>query len=368
MEVLKMRILIDAKYIKQQLKRFDYTFSELEEITGINKNRWMYILKRGGYVKDTELGKIADAIQCDQNEFIHPEFRIKQNTPLELDILVRNLYGCRKGDIQPLYDTIMKNFQKTGKLDMFIGQANRLYDVLFSPDQFDVNLEPALTIIVDDFKNDRIMSGSHAELSELEISNIFRIVQDSFHYNSAQQALAIFLYVLVLFDVVFLEESIASITQFETERFGDKADQYCKLTCSLEILRNTLLRYMISKDLKINNIMVDKLTDEIIDGVHLMLLACYRAGQHINGDYISSEYVNRKELDAIITNLTRRMRNIGLNVPDTPLGLPGTRFGNYLFFLRSIFMSSKQGKWSFSFPEALCMGYMMGYNNAQHEQ
>ena len=355
-----MKLKVNSQFIKQRLRKSGVSYSELEEITGININRWKYMLNHGGYVTDTELEKIADILQSSQNALIHLDFQIKQNTPLEIEILVRKLYDRRKGNIQLVYETIMKEYQKTGKLDNLIGEANRLFAALFSGDQINYDLIPALTIIVEDFQKDRVLSGSHAELDEKMITMIFSIITDSFNRNSAQQALAIFLYALILFDVVFLDESIASVTQFTTERFGDKAEQYCKLTCSLEILRNTLIKYMVSNDLKMDDEMVYELTEEIMEGVQLMLLACYKAGQHLNGDYISSEYVNRAELDAIITNLTRRIRNIGLTVPDPFYNLPGSRFGKYLFFLQNIFQSRKPKKWNFTLQDAFCFGYLSG--------
>ena len=109
----------------------------------------------------------------------------------------------------------------------------------------------------------------------------------------------------MLFDTIFLHEAIASVTQFSTERFGDKAEQYSLLTHKTEILRNTLIYQLTEKDLTMNESMVQEIADELLSGVQLMLLACYKVGQHINGNHFSSEYVNRTELNAIITELTR---------------------------------------------------------------
>ena len=358
-----MKIQIDPKAIRRKLDELGLSLPELERITGINVNRWKYITNSGGCVTDTELKKIANIFLCDQNEFIHPDFQLMGNIPVEIDVRIRKLYEDRSGDIQPLYESIMRNYQKTGRLDNLIGEANRLLAALFTGDKLGYDIASALTIIVDDFQEDRVLSGSHAELDEKTIAIIFSIATDSLNRNSAQQALSLFLYVLVIFDVVFLEESIASVTQFTTERFGDKAEQYCQLTCSLEILRNTLIEYMVSRDLTMGDEMVYELKEEIMEGVLLMLLACYKAGQHLNGDYFSSQYVNRKELDAIIKNLTRRMANIGLKIPGTPLGLPGTRFGRHLLLLRNIFLSSKPQKRNFTPQDYYVMGYLTGKNN-----
>ena len=357
-----MRIKINQQFLRQELRKIGKHYPELEEKTGINVNRWKHILNGEGFVRDNEVTLIAGILGCRQNDLIDPEYQLKVNTPLEFDIHIQKLYERRKIDIQPAYETMIKNFQKTGRLDYFIGEANRLLSVLFPEDQLGYDLMPALNMIVDEFQRDGILIGSHAELDESKINDIFFVIHDSIYHNSAQQALSIFLYALTLFDVIFLQESIASITQFEIERFGDKADQYCKLTCSLEILRNTLIIFMVKGKLKMEETTADGVTDEIMGGVHLMLLACYKAGQHLNGDYVSSEYVNRTELDSIIANLTRRIRNIGIKVPDPIYNLPGSRFGKHLFMLRNVYLSQKPKKGNNTLTplETFYMGYLTG--------
>ena len=355
-----MKIKINKRAMKQLLRKSGFSYSDLEGMTGININRWKHILNKGGYVTEAEIAAITDIVQCDHTFLRDPDFQLKQNAPLEIEIMVRKLYERRKGDIQPVYEHMIRDFQKTGKLECFIGEANRLLSLLFSGDDISVDPLPALNIIVDEFQKDRILSGSRAELTEDGISCIFSIMNDSLWRNSAMQALAFFLYALVLFDVVFLEESMASVTQFTTERFGGKAEQYSLLTSKIEILRNTLLRYMNSKSFRMDDAIFEGATEEIMSGVHLMLLACYKAGQHLNGDYLSSEYVNRPELDAIITRLTRIIKDLGIEVPETFPGIPGARFFKHLALLSAMFKSKKPKKNTLTYNDGLRDGYFLG--------
>jgi hypothetical protein len=353
-----MKIKINAKSLKRELRMFGLSYSDMAEITGINVNRWKYLINSGGYITDNELQKILGVLQCDQGVILYPDFIIKQNTPIEIELLVQKLYERRKGDIQPVYEAILRNFRKTGKIENFIGEANRLLDSLFSGNHIQADLISALNVIAGDFQIDRNFSKSHAELDDQEISNIFLILQNSINNNSAQQAISIFLYVLVIFDVVFLEESIASVAQFTTERFGDKAEQYSQLTLKIEILRNTLLKSMIEDELNMDDVMVEEITEEVLEGIHLMLLACYKAGQHINGDYFSSEYVNRTTLDAIITRLNRIITNLGIQIPEPILGLSGTRFFNYLCIIRTMFQNNKTKQVNFTHLDAFICGVL----------
>jgi len=272
---------------------------------------------------------------------IDQDFQTRLNTPPELAGLILKLYEKRKGDTQPVYEIIMREYQKTSQLENFIGEATRLLDKLFSDDQLEADLVSAISLILDDFQKDRSFSKSHAELCEQDISNVFFVLQGSLDHDSARQALAVFLYTLILFDVVFLDESVASVTQFTMERFGDKAEQYWSLTSKIEVMRNALIYLLTEKDPRSQGQMVEEVTEEILEGIRLMLLACHRAGRHLNSDYFASEYVNRTELGAIITRLTRIIVNLGIPIPDSPLKMFGTRFHRKLCFIRMMFQTER---------------------------
>jgi len=355
-----MKIKINQRFLKEELRKNKISYSELEQITQININRWKHILNNGGYVNDKEITQLTEIIGCNPELIIDFDFQIHQNTPLEIDLLIRNLYKKRIGNIQPIYESIIRDFQKNGKLESFIGEANWLLTSLFADDQLDVNSASALSLIINDFQKERIFSGSRAELPEQTISDIFKVAHNSIRENSAQQSLVIFLYTLVLFDVIFLEESIASVTQFTKERFGEKADQYCLLTFKTEILRETLINHMIVGDLKMTNDSIDDITEEILEGVHLILLACYKVGQHLNSNHFSSEYVDRAELDAIITKLTRILKNLGIKVPDAYSGTSGTRFYKYLSIFRCIYLSNRSYSLKFTNHDYYVMGLLYG--------
>ena len=357
-----MKVKIDPKAVNHERKKAGLSFIELEELTSLNKNRWMYVLRSGGFVTESELEEIADALQCDYNILISSEFQLRLNTPIEIDLLVRNLYERRKGDIQPFYENAMKGFRKNGNIERFIGEANRLLDAIFPSDTIDTDPLSGLRLIVDDFQKDRLFSNSHAELDEQTVSDIFRFMEDSVSSNIAQQAIAVFLYSIVIFDIVFLEESIASITQYELERFGDKALQYCTLTKKTEALRDLLISRMVNNELVIFENMTEEVAEEILFGVQVMLLSCYRAGKHINSCYFSSEHVNRTELDAVITRLFQVMEKIGIVIPDIPIGMPGTRFFNHLCYIRTLKQSSKQNNFIISPLEGYCFGLINGRN------
>jgi len=144
-----MRIKIDRKNLKHELANHNFSYRELEEITDININRWKHILNQGGYINDSELNIILNVIQCDRKLIIDQNFQIKQNTPVEIELLVNKLYEKRKGDIQPVYESIMRDFQNNGKIEIFIGEANRLLDKLFSDDNFNIDPSSALSLIID---------------------------------------------------------------------------------------------------------------------------------------------------------------------------------------------------------------------------
>ncbi|MCL2193581.1 MAG: hypothetical protein FWB78_09330 [Treponema sp.] len=364
-----MKVKINTAMLRLELRNLGLSQADMVSFSGINKNRWNYIYG-GGFAKEAELQKIADILQCDTDLLIDADFRIGQGVPWEIERLVRKLYEKRRGDIQPAYELMMRDHQRKGKIEKFIGEANRLMHAVFHEDPLEEpNPFSATLLVVNDLRKDRIFSDSYAELDEQRIEAIFSVVKDSRECNMAQGALALFLYALVIFDAVFLMESIASVTQFTIERFGNKADQYRSLTVKTEILRDTLLKAMTEGDLKIGEEMEYPIRDKLLEGVYLMLFACHKVGQHLNGDYLSSEYVNRTELDAIITRLTRIITGLGIPVPDAPIGISGTRFERHLFIIRSLFKEKKPQKQQQLWPqlspqEMLVWNYFMNNQNS----
>ena len=358
-----MKIKINTAMLRLELRNRGLSQSDMAGLSGINVNRWKYIYG-GGFVKEAELQKISDILRCDINLLIDEGFRIGQDVPWEIEKLVRKLYEKRRGDTQPAYELMMRDHQRKGKIEKFIGEANRLIHAVFHGDHLEEpNPYSATFLVVNDFWKDKIFSENYAELDERKIEAIFSVVQNSRNCNIAQEALALFLYALVIFDAVFLMESIASVTQFTIERFGNKADQYRSLIVKTEILRDTLLKALTVEDLKIDDEMAYPIMDKLLDGVHLMLFACHRVGQHLNGDYFSSEYVNRTELDAIITRLTRIITSLGIPIPDAPIGISGIRFERHLFLIRALFKEKKPEKWQLSPQQIFALGIMSGQNS-----
>lgn len=340
-----MKVKINQKLVKQELGRMGLTYSKLAEITSKDIQYWKYIIIRGGYVSNDDVRLLSDILQIEENTIIDPDSQIRQNTPLEIDLIIRNLYDRRKREIQPFYEHIMRNFLKNGKTERFIGEANRLLDLLFNGDEFVIDLKSVILMITNEFQNDKYLFGSNAELNDEIISEIFQSIENSLDCDSAWQAFAILVYAMILFDIIFLGESIASVTQFSRERFGDKSEQYSSLSFKIENLRNTLINCLLNGSLNIPDDLLKEMTDDILTEVHLILLACYRAGKHIHSDYFSSEYVNRAELDAIITRVTHFLANLGLSIPEAPYGMSGTRFFKHLCSLSIMFKHDKKLKY-----------------------
>jgi hypothetical protein len=158
--------------------------------------------------------------------------------------------------------------------------------------------------------------------------------------------------------------------KFISERSSPISDQYSFLTHRIEILRDTVIDYMISdfsafdEEGNTESIIINyDMVLEIMDEIHLILFACHKVGEHLNGNYVSSEYVDRTVLDAIVTRLTNFARRIGINVPDGLYKIPGKRFFKHYYFLSDLFKKNKGINNSIKINKDMMVGYYLGRNS-----
>jgi hypothetical protein len=171
--------------------------------------------------------------------------------------------------------------------------------------------------------------------------NKMKIYPDE-EYDS-DHAFLMFVFVFILFDTIFQEESIASACQLVPERKTAKADQYLDLISKSNKMRNILLGHVLY-NIKFDNsnILEYGIDDIVIEGIMLMLAACEKTYQHINSDFVNSEYLNRASFSAIITRLEKVFYDIGICIPKCDafvdfIDMNTTRFALYYNKLQLVF-------------------------------
>ena len=144
-----------------------------------------------------------------------------------------------------------------------------------------------------------------------------KVVTASGEYNT-QQVILMLLYAFILFDAIFLEEAVASASQLVPKRKTEKADQYYELTYRSEKMRNAFIDNILYKGLQFDNPRIIELgiDDKVIEDIALILAACEKCFQHINGNNLDSEYINIASLSAILTRLEKVFLTVGLKLPE----------------------------------------------------
>ena len=234
-------------------------------------------------------------------------------------------------------------------LKIILKRAHHLFVILASKDYiFDKTaFVEAYNIIASDFVNDfAICSIGITGIQNTIVKNIFSKITAATGDYDIRQVLLMFCYVFILFDAIFNQEAIASASQLVPERSTKKSDSYLELTHRNEKMRNTLLELILYKDYQSDDpdIMTFGIDDEIINAITLMLAACEKCYQHINGNYVDSEYINRAAFSAILRSLEKTFETIGLELPEKEFfeelyDMNTTRFGIYYNKLKAIFNS-----------------------------
>ena len=85
-----------------------------------------------------------------------------------------------------------------------------------------------------------------------------------------------------------------------------------------------------------------EIDDEVIEGIALILAACEKCYQHINGNLVDSEYINIASLSAILTRLEKIFEKIDMELPEGNflndyVNMNTSRFGVHYNMLKAAF-------------------------------
>jgi hypothetical protein len=268
---------------------------------------------------------------------------------------------------------MIKTFQNDVDQKKILNQAHHLFMTLLSGDLLidKTQFTKTFNIIIEDFeKEDCITSMQLTNINYDAANYLFSKISQASGDYSAQQVILMFLYVFILFDAIFLVEAVASATQLVPERKTEKADQYYELTYRSELMRNELIKSIIfkNKQCSYQDKMDNGIDDIIIEGITLMLAACEKCYQHINGIYVHSEYLVRAEFSAILTILEKIFDAIDIELPkekmlDEIFNMNMTRFGKYYNMLKMSFNSlNPPRKQRDKNKESFIFGFLTGSN------
>jgi hypothetical protein len=365
----KTRLPVDTSAIKAIMKEQKYTYKDIEEASGgiITETKLKDMLNKVGKTDESIIDSLAVLLNCEKNDLIDKEYLLSMNLSFDVNKIVGNLYLRNREDINCFYARKIKEFRTQVDLKTILNQAHRLFLTLLSDDFiFDKTaFVKAFNLIRTDFIKDNCIGNMQiTEIQDTVVNNLYSKITNALGDYNVQQVMLMFLYVFILFDAIFLEEAVASVTQLVPERKTKKADQYFELAYKSERMRDTLIALILCKDGQLDypNIIEYCIDDEVVNGISLMLAACEKCYQHIHGNYADSEYINRVEFSAILSQLESVFKTLGIELPENNflidcININTTRFGRYYNMLKSVFVALNPPRKP---KDKFLSGYIMG--------
>ena len=318
----KIMLKVNAAAIKARMKESEFNYGDIEEASAgkITVISLKHFLNKGTKVDEETLDILADLLDCSKNHLLDDECVLSMNLPAEINSLVEGLYMKNREDINRYYAEHIKVFRNNANLKAMLDQTHRLFHVMLESD-FIFDKGPfveAFNIIATDFvKSKAICNEMIVGLLTDKTSALYdRILAVSGDY-STQQVILMFLYVLILFDAIFLTEEIASAAQLVPERKTAKADQFFELALRTEKMRNALINHIlyVGFDFDDPSISEHGVDDDVLEAVALMLAVCEKCHRHINGEFVNSEYINRATFSAILRRLEKTFETLEIDLP-----------------------------------------------------
>jgi len=364
----KTMIPLDPSAIKALMKERGYTYKDIEDITNgeITEISLKHFLNKGGKADKSTLDTLAGVLGCSQNVLVDKGFLSSINLSFEVNKIIADLYLQNKEDVNCYYADEIKKFRNSRDLKLMLEEAHRLFFTLSQVDfTFDKTaFVKAYNLIGKDFAVDNcIASQDFTRIQGSEAGELYSMITETSGEYNPQQVILMFLYVFILFDAIFMEEAVASATQLVPERKTEKADQYLQLTWKSEKMRNTLIEWILYKRGRFTESRITEtdIEDTVIEGISLMLVACEKCYQHLHGNFVNSEYLNRAAFSGVLTKLEKIFEDLEIQLPEGNAfseyaNMNTTRFGCHYNILKNVFKSLNP-------PRKPIDKYQQGFNN-----
>lgn len=148
----------------------------------------------------------------------------------------------------------------------------------------------------------------------------------------ADRALCFYAYALGLTYSLFYRVLLVSVAMFNPYRTSKATKEYSITAMTLEKIVRAFFDYVVYHDCQVEDQEDFELTGreyEVTQNAQLLIVACDAVVRHCNSDHMASQYINSKEMEALVERQRRLLTNLGLPsiaIPDSGDYL-GTDFG-----------------------------------------
>ena len=342
-------IPVDTDMVKARMKELKLTYRDIEDLSEghITEISLKHFLNKGKNIDEETLDTLSGLLEIDKNCLVDKNYILSMNLPYEVNSIIGNLYLRDSKKTHVFYSQEIRKFRKNAALRTILHQAHYLYQKI-STEDFVLDKSAFVNtfnlIATDLIKEKCLANMCLTDIQDVVAENLYsKITEASGDYNT-HQVILMFLYVYILFDAIFLEEAVASVTQLVPQRKTENADPYYLHTYRCENMRNALMEYVLYKGARFDSpeVVEFSIDDTVISGITLMLAACEKCYRHLNSVYADSEYVNTSKFTAILTQLEKIFRTIGIELPENDtfidyVKMNMTRFGRHYCMLKLFF-------------------------------
>jgi len=127
-----MKIPIDPKSISSYLKANGLTYEDVQEQSGglIKVDHLKYVMTKSLKMDENRLRVLATLCGCELDDLVNAEFLRQREIPIDVHLMVRNLYTSSRKNFSPSYREYIRRHQKKASFQSFVVQASSLYLLL----------------------------------------------------------------------------------------------------------------------------------------------------------------------------------------------------------------------------------------------
>lgn len=329
-----MTVRIDPTKINAYRKFLGLTLKdiEVESCGSITEDQLKYALNRSLTLRKSLLSILASILRCSLDDLVDDEYQRKMEIPVSVQLFTSRMYTETKTDFCPSYSEYVRDKQKSPGFQALMVQASQLFLILTKKVETSEglpNLIAARDFIVSQFEDvsqSVIFEGIDSSTMSWFLKNLRHIPES----ETFALCLYVFTYTLLVFESLMHHELVSSAIYLSAQRTRDTVNQYAALASPLEISSQMLLDIVLNRGgvSSFDKLKEYSFEDVLYEKVLLLVAASKEIVNHVKSPRMASEYLNRKEVNAIVQELLNVLGEMHISV-DTSVGMDiaRTRFG-----------------------------------------
>jgi hypothetical protein len=238
--------------------------------------------------------------------------------------LKKNLYSQYKESFDLKYFIAVQEYLKSQDFMRLIEQVNDICRIL-SREQYIPNNEEKVDVVLEYIREncgfDSVRYSLELKLSAQYYNQYFHQLESLADLNYADKTILFYVYAIALSYSVFYKELLVSSLLVNPVRGAKHTQEYCFFIMTLEKMMYAFYHFFMQPNVSISNFEQFKFSgceDEVIENAILLFIACKTVVTHYNSYTVGSEYLNIRELQALIIKEISVCRKLQIPQIDYP--------------------------------------------------